>query len=191
MHHAYMCLHFFISQRTLITQHHLFITVWLRCSDACEIPKSSTASTQAPVCGCKYLNSRELDHLSSFQELIQKQWPAGPGRGFSPSLLPVWDPAWSSASSSGTSNIREMLEWVQRRPQRHSKGWSTSAMGAGWESCGYSAFLFRRGESSWQTSEPFPVPKVATRELGRDFGEGDGVIGQGGTSSNCKRIGLD
>lgn len=37
----------------------------------------------------------------------------------------------------------------------------------------------------------FPVPKVATRELGRDSGEGDGVIGQGGTSSNCKRIGLD
>jgi len=42
----------------------------------------------------------------------------------------------------------ELLEWVQRRPQKRSEGWSTSPVRKGWESWGHWA---RRREGSGET----------------------------------------
>ena len=48
---------------------------------------------------------------------------------------------------------RDLLERVQMRPQKLSKGWSTSAVREGWESLGCSAW--RRGGSRETLKQPF------------------------------------
>ncbi|RMB94490.1 hypothetical protein DUI87_29301 [Hirundo rustica rustica] len=61
----------------------------------------------------------------------------------------------------------ELLEPVQRRSQRSSKGWSPSSLEPGWESWGYSS-----GESSRETLEALPVLKGAPGELERTLDQG-------------------
>lgn len=51
---------------------------------------------------------------------------AGRGKGLSPSALPSQGPIWSTASRGPQlRKDMELLEWVQRRPQRWPEGWRT------------------------------------------------------------------
>jgi len=52
---------------------------------------------------------------------------------------------WSPHNKKDT----DLVEWVQRRPQKWSQGWNTSSMKKGWESWGCSAW---RREGSGETS---------------------------------------
>ena len=71
----------------------------------------------------------------------QAVWPAGQVRGFCPSALvrphrescvQLWNPQHRKDM--------DLLERVQRRPEKWSEGWSTSPMRKGWGSWGCSAW---------------------------------------------------
>jgi len=83
----------------------------------------------------------------------------------------------------------ELLEQVQRRPQRWSKGWSTSPMRKDWESWGYSAC---RREGSGETSEqPSSSWREPTGKMGKIFSAGLVAIGQGVIALDLGRVDLD
>ena len=68
-------------------------------------------------------------------------WPAGWGRGFSPSALVR--PHWESCIQLWSPQHRRDLDLLgqgQRRPQKWSKGWNSSPVKPGWESWGCSAW---------------------------------------------------
>ena len=103
-----------------------------------------------------------------------------------------WEPAWSTASSSGALSIAKRWTcWRGSRggPRKLSEGWNTSPMRKGWESWGYSAF--RRQDFGDTTYEPSSTWRGPTRKLERDFLQGHVVIEQGVVALNWKRVYLD
>lgn len=68
--------------------------------------------------------------------------PAGWGRWFFPSPLPLWETTWSTASSSGVPKKGDIdpLERVKTGLQKWSASWRLSALETGWERGGCSAW---------------------------------------------------
>jgi len=64
----------------------------------------------------------------------------------------------------------DLLERVQRRPQKLSEGWSTSATRKGWES--WSSSAWRREGSGEILLWPFSTERGPTRKLERDVLQG-------------------
>ena len=92
---------------------------------------------------------------------------------------------WSPQHTKGM----DLLEQIQRRPQKWSEGWSTSPVRKGWESWGSSAW--RRegcGETLEQPSSTFRGP---TEKMGTIFSAGFLVIGWGVMALNWKKADLD
>jgi len=67
---------------------------------------------------------------------LHQVWPAGRGRLFCLSTLLSWDPAQSTASSSGAPNTRRTMRcWscFRERVQGYSEGWNTAPTEIGWK----------------------------------------------------------
>ena len=101
-----------------------------------------------------------------------------PGSILSPSALLLWSSIWSTASRSQYKKDVGLLEWVKRRPQMWSEGWSTSPVKISWGSWAYSAW---RRESSSETSLQ-PSNTWSRRET--NFLRGLIVIERGGMVSS-------
>lgn len=81
---------------------------------------------------------------------------------------------------------RGLLEWVQKRTQKWSEGWSTSPVKTGWETWSDSG-------GRWECSEEtlfwlFSTKRKPLRKMGTDFLAGAVVFGQGAMVLNWKRV---
>ena len=74
-----------------------------------------------------------------------------------------------------------LMERCQRRPQKWSEGWNTSAVRKGWESW---AVQPAEEKAPGRPYSSLPVPLLPTRRLERDFLQGLAVIGQGAVVLN-------
>lgn len=114
------------------------------------------------------------------------EWTAGQGRWFCLSALLLWDLMWSPAPRSGAFSTGKMWNCWRKCRGSHKVDQRAEApvLCRQAERIGVQ-FREDSGETLWH----LPVPKGATRELEKDFLWG--LVGQGWTSFNWKKVGLD
>lgn len=97
--------------------------------------------------------------------------PAGRGRSFCLSSLPLWDPTWSAASCPDITRISICWTRYRGRPHGCSWGWGTwgrllPSSEEDWESWGCSAL------GKGQSRETLEQPSSSKRELTRNLQRG-------------------